>query len=260
MGQTLADKFLSFGYGFTDAKYEKTNPKFERSGQATVTARDYATAPATFFGDRPLDNPGYSKMTLTAEVKKDSENTLDVLKVEQRLKYFGYSSFNKTWTNTVVEFKVDGDWSDPETTALRGFYGATHYTSAAYTPGGFGYEGTEGKLRPEAKTVINLTDAQINDTTVNTNFAWLNSFNAPHLVNVYTALPVPQTQNAVNNRFRNGAGTIEAYTTSWTYDWLQAWRRSQEGFAQLNDAQRANVLSTTELKINGLTSPPEFDS
>ena len=81
-GQTLADKVIGFGYGFANNKPSLPRDQINRVGGVRVDAKDYASASATFFGDRPLDNPGYSKMELTGEVKVGSINKLDVLKVE----------------------------------------------------------------------------------------------------------------------------------------------------------------------------------
>ena len=97
-------------------------------------------------------------------------------RVEQRLRYFGYSSFVKTHDNIVREFPVDGRWTEANTTALRGFFAATHYVHAAYTPGGFGFEGTDSAL---GKTV-SPRDA----VASNNNFRWLSAFNAPHMINL----------------------------------------------------------------------------
>ncbi len=72
-----------------------------------VAAKDFAQTANTFFGDRPLDNPGYSAMTLKGEVKTGSTDRLDILKVEQRLKYLGYYKFRLGGTN-ISEIKVDG--------------------------------------------------------------------------------------------------------------------------------------------------------
>ena len=99
-----------------------------------VDAKDYASAPAAFFGDRPLDNPGYSKMELTGEVKVGSTNRLDVLKVEQRLKYLGFPAMGSdaggvptAANNTIQDFKVDGVWGRDESLAGYLFGSVVNY-------------------------------------------------------------------------------------------------------------------------------------
>ena len=94
-----------------------------------VDAKDYASATATFFGDRPLDNPGYSKMELTGEVKVGSINKLDVLKVEQRLKYLGYG-LASTGVAGTGEVTVDGSFDQKEAADLKLFEKVVRYNSA----------------------------------------------------------------------------------------------------------------------------------
>jgi len=214
-----------------------------------VAAKDFALTANTFFGDRPLDNPGYSAMTLKGEVKQGSTDRLDVYKVEQRLKYLGYTGYEKTHDQKVKEFTVDGKWASTEETALRGFYAATHYTSYG---NGKGYEGSDTAV---GKSVVPTTD-----TTINENFNWLNAYNAPHLVNAYEALRVPfPTTNTPVNRFANGAGIKEPFTTSWVYDLMQRWRSVQNSLATMSDADKAKVLASDHIKVNGMTLPPGYD-
>ena len=111
------------------------------TGQANiaVTARDYVKAKGTvFFGDRPTDNPGYSKFTLSDDVKiREGEVTnaqvLDAYRVEQRLTYLGFPAFghgNTVYTvggGKAVEFDVDGKWGDKEAHAARMFDKVIHY-------------------------------------------------------------------------------------------------------------------------------------
>ena len=121
---------------------------------------------------------------------------------------------------------------------------------------GFGYEGTDTAA---GKSVLSSTEDDTAANSSNTNLNWLNAFNAPHLIDLYSSLPVPfPSTDTVINRFSNGAGIKEPYSTSWIYDWMQAWRVSQEGFAALPVQQASNVLSTTALKINGLTLPSAY--
>ncbi|HLA34157.1 MAG TPA: hypothetical protein VJ001_04735, partial [Rhodocyclaceae bacterium] len=264
-GERLPDKKITIYLGditirVADGDYELVYIVKDLS--LTFTVSDFGSAEGrVFFGDRDLNNPGYSKFDLSdavkirpAATKLTAAQTLDVWRVEQRLKYLGFSSFEKTHNNQIKEFEVDGNWGDVETTALRGFYSATHYTSAAYTPGGSGYEATNSQ---PAKTVTPTNNDQDNG-----NLNWLNAFNAPHMIDIYSALPVPRPPDTATiiNRFRNGAGTIEAYSSSWVYDWLLAWRQSQDNFSVFPAQDQANVLVTSDIKINGLTSPPGYNA
>ena len=101
-GNTVNEKFTNFNFTFKDAKAKpdltsSATNLFTRTGLASVTAKDYANTPNIFFGDRPLDNPGYSQFTLKGEVKAGvkTNDVLDVYRVEQRLKYLGYSAFKE---------------------------------------------------------------------------------------------------------------------------------------------------------------------
>ncbi|MHB8166398.1 MAG: Ig-like domain-containing protein, partial [Sulfuricella sp.] len=262
-GDQVPDKSGSITLNFNEKQADGSIKG--RTVTVALKVTDYVKADNTvFFGDRDLKNPGYTAFTLSNTVRTGIANPtasqlLDVYRVEQRLKYLGFSSFDKTHSNQTREFQVDGNWTNVETTALRGFYTATHYTSAAYTSGGFGYEGSAGAntVAKAAQTVVGTNDAR-----ANTNFNWLNAFNAPHMIDMYSALPVPRPPDTatIQNRFQNGAGTIEAYASSWIYDWLQAWRQTQEGFSGLPAQDQANVLMTSAIKINGLTSPPGYSS
>ncbi|MDP2221710.1 MAG: hypothetical protein Q8K34_16195, partial [Hydrogenophaga sp.] len=219
-----------------------------------LTARD--AQHGVFFGDRPLDNPGYSAFMLNGAVgHKGANDRVDVARVEQRLKYLGFSGFEKTRNNRLREFTVDGRWDVREDTALRGFYVATNYTKPAYwweIPGGFGYEAT-ALNKPDARTVAAGLP----------NFGWLNAFNAPHMIDMYAALPMDRSmKQAPINRFQSGhtrVANIEAYATSWVFDWLQAWRQSQDAFDRLSAADRAQVLDVNkEVRIAGFTSPSGY--
>jgi hypothetical protein len=151
-GRELTDKYtwVSLNYSFTHdfsvvtVEGKKLDFKKNYSGQfnLTVVAQDYERGNAVFFGDRPLENPGYSKFTLNGSVGiGQGNNVLDVYRVEQRLKYLGFCSFDKTITGDPVEFEVDGILNQtsstpgphfsiagsPEEGALRVFYAMTHH-------------------------------------------------------------------------------------------------------------------------------------
>ena len=149
---------------------------------------------------------------------------------------------------------MDTKW-DAET-ALRGFYGATNYINPYYwgIKGQLSYPETDGKdkYHPDATKVV----------SGNENYKWLNAFNAPHMMNYYRALPVSLDRDVKINKITAGhtAGTrIEAYTTSWILDWIQAWRNTQNQFSSLSAADKAKVLSTGDIRLAGSTSPPGYD-
>ena len=215
-----------------------------RDGRITIDIKDVPPSNGVFFGDRPLDNPGYSEMKLGGTVAIGSKG-LDAYKVEQRLKYLGYSGFEKTGLGALTEFSVDGSWGTTETTALRGFYGATHYSGWAYGGGGKGYDGTN---TPAAQAAF-MGSSDPKNSKDDTNLEWLNAYNAPHMIDLYAALPVP------GSRFTNGQGVFEKYSTSWTLDLLTAWRQTQDRLIQLSPAQQATVLVSNSIRVNGLTSP-----
>ena len=163
-----------------------------RDGVVTVTAQDFAEAQErVFFGDRPLDNPGYSDVRLAGNVGLNDLNRHDVFKVEQRLKYLGYSAFGVnggraqqlaggTQIGTLREFVVDGTFGTDEQSALRAFYGATHYRrcrSDIATNATSGLNGFQTTVQNNAaKEVLFNGDAD-------SNLAWLSAYNAPHWLN-----------------------------------------------------------------------------
>jgi predicted chitinase len=102
-----------------------------KSGSVSVSATDYtATGREAYFGDRPLDNPGYSAIVLSGNVGVgQANNKLDVFKVEQRLRYLGFPALGSKRdaqgrldnTATPHDFQVDGAFGENEARALRLF-------------------------------------------------------------------------------------------------------------------------------------------
>ena len=245
-GQRIDDKLFGFDY-----KFELFGK--ERTGRITVTAKDIAQV-NTFFGDRPLDNPGYSKIYLSGAVgaNNPSNDRLDVMRVEQRLKYLGWSTFGRNmqgspdrqvagnkWLGTPKEFRVDGSFGAEEETVLRAFYGATHYTQ--YYGDGSTNSGNNGfQTTAASESAKRVTSTEQNDN----NLAWLNAYNAPHWQNAYTALNIPHSGQNAN--FKDGTDvTEENYAVSWTVDLLKAW--------QISFTQQG--LTNARLSINGLSDP-----
>ncbi|MES2205595.1 MAG: tandem-95 repeat protein [Pseudomonadota bacterium] len=211
----------------------------------TVNVSDFKqTAGSVFIGDRPLDNPGYSEMKLSGSVGINQKNNiLDVYRVEQRLKYLGYSVFGQQGGETqkignynlglLKEFTIDGGFGKEEESALRAFYAATHYLYNA----GSNKNGIQTATSNEAKTVSKIN-------TEGSNLSWLNAYNAPHLMNVYSSLRIPLAGSS-KNYIDGTSGTEENYATSWLRDLLKAWEISKN----------SQGLTNGKLEINGLTDP-----
>ncbi len=132
-GVIATPKSTSLNYRF---EYKDADGKWKLcKGSVFVTARDYASAVFTvFFGDRPLDNPGYSKFTLQGNVGVDQTNdVLDVYRVEQRLKYLGYPAMGyerSPTNNTLQDFDVNGEFKEEEQAALKLFEKVVRYGGA----------------------------------------------------------------------------------------------------------------------------------
>ncbi|MCX6016396.1 MAG: hypothetical protein NT020_12555, partial [Chloroflexales bacterium] len=187
-----------------------------RTGRITIKAKDIDQV-NTFFGDRPLDNPGYSEFSLKGAVGVNQANDrLDVARVEQRLKYLGFPAI----------------FNDQEERALRAFYASTHYR---YNSSSLS-NGIQHATSSDAKLVSP-------GGTGDTNLAWLNAFNAPHWVNVYEKFGIPI--NGQQGNFSNGQETREIYATSWSADLISGW----------DNYKNSQGLTTGRLQINGLTDP-----
>ena len=229
------------------------------AGWAYVVAKDYQGASSVFFGDRPLENPGYSEFVLRGDVGVEGalNDILDVYRVEQRLKYLGYPVYKDNGDSVKSfiagdksyrvpnEFKVDGIFTSKEESALIGFHATTHYYSGLGSSGFNGYAAKINKTA-DAKNVFNGTIENYNNNIYPSNLAWLNSYNAPHLMNVYSALGIDLVPGASTINYKDRTSTYaESYGSSWVYDGLKAWEvsKSKQG------------LSNEVMQINGLTSP-----
>ena len=236
VGQTLQEKSVTFTFTYQ----VKINGKVQhKQGIVTVTAKDFGQV-QTFFGDRPLDNQGYSKFALSGSVGVGSGNTndvLDVYRVEQRLKYLGYTAFGTGSGNALVkgvrvpdEFTVDGNLGNKEQSALKALYAETHYK----------YNRSSG-----SNGIQTVTAAQAVVATGSETLSWLNAYNAPHWMNIYASFNIPYVTNQSNSYFTDGQNVKEVYATSWMHDLFSVW-------TQVNGAQG---LTTGQLRINGLTDP-----
>ncbi len=248
----------------------------QRAFRINVPIVDYASAVgAVFFGDRDLQNPGYSEFKIASDVGIGSTNALDVYRVEQRLKYLGFTAFGADMTNGTQplsnrgtlgipkEFKVDGVIGKEEQSALQAFYAATHYSTYQKSPNASispitnsssGNYGMQTTLTSTAATIVPKAASNPNDPADDTNLEWLNAYNAPHWVNVYKALDIPtdaRTKKSSSGNFIDGTKSkMEIYSTSWSLDLLKAWEISKPQLVA-----QGLISATTMLQLNGLTDP-----
>ncbi|HNL13850.1 MAG TPA: tandem-95 repeat protein [Accumulibacter sp.] len=222
----------------------------------TIQVRDFASAPERiFFGDRDLENPGYSAFALSGEVSARPQNTrltdaqaLDVWRVEQRLRYLGYPVFGVPYLNEQGEavtpkkqrdangrevddrivphdFKIDGRFTAQEESALKLFESVVNYNAEVSSK-----FGAERDIKKDG-----ILQANDGDGTT----AWLNAYNAPHWMDVFTSLRTSPGFVTVID----GQGFKENYGSSWLYDWVR-------GYTFANPA-----LQNTTIRFNGISSP-----
>ncbi|MDP2222396.1 MAG: hypothetical protein Q8K34_19720, partial [Hydrogenophaga sp.] len=215
-----------------------------------LTARD--AQHGVFFGDRPLDNPGYSAFTLTGTVgHKGANDRVDVARVEQRLKYLGFTAMglNRSASRDPHEFTVDGKWSDAESYAGYFFYKVINY----------GFEGRQLIERPKGnysdkKLESAAHNFSVSNTTVNT-LGYLNAYNAPHWMSLFvgsemTNASTPGWYNTQRNQ-PNDPGKVERWATSWVRDLMVAKNYAP---TELSGTSRKNDSGTnTNLRFNGVT-------
>jgi hypothetical protein len=127
-----------------------------RTGTVNVTAKDIP-AVQTFFGDRPLDNPGYSAFTLSGSVVANQKNDwLDVYRVEQRLKYLGFPAMGTGTGNTLQNFDVNGEFKLEEQAALKLFEKVVRYGSGIGSAEGEAKKNVAGRYTISAKYTVSV--------------------------------------------------------------------------------------------------------
>ncbi|WP_291853752.1 Ig-like domain-containing protein [Accumulibacter sp.] len=178
-----------------------------------LRAVDYSRAADTvFFGDRPLNNPGYHEFRLDGSMGGDKSNDnklLDVTRVEQRLKYLGYGL---SAIPNSAEITVDGTLDQRELIALRQFGQIVDNKSE--------YQDSTSETVKDKKGKTQTISKPLPPLTLSTNdIAWLNAYNAPHWMQY---------------RFGNGSGLsgwvnktdprkpTDAMGTSWIGDLMVA--------------------------------------
>jgi hypothetical protein len=185
--------------------YDRNDP--EKRLLLKLRVVDYTRAAETvFFGDRPLNNPGYHPFAGAAglSARPGAENDLlDVWRVEQRLKYLG---FGLSAMNT-GEITVNGTIDDAEHIALRQFDqiidGKTTYATTLteqITVGG------RASTRTTPLPPVTLSERDV---------AWLNAYNAPHWLDFF---PSGSQQLVGWEDMTDKTNPTAAMGTSWIYD------------------------------------------
>ena len=224
-----------------------------------VDAKDYASATAAFFGNRPQDNPGYSKMELIGEVKVGSTNRLDVLKVEQRLKYLGFGAPTGQTDRVQRELKVDGAFGQEETNAVKHFEKILRFRYNGQI--GYGTVGdgnfssnlnnADGKISP-TEPVKNSRDAASGNS-----LAWLNAYNAPHWMNLGSQMQYQNDNQQANYSLVNWQNTqtgvadrsSERYAASWMRDLMRAHEFANPLLTQNISSTGSRVAAATDANI-----------
>jgi predicted chitinase len=192
-------------------RFEIKNAKGQwewRQGSVAVVAKDIAKV-NTFFGDRPLDNPGYSKANLSGAVGKqiNAINKLDVYRIEQRLKYLGFGASSIQGSGGI---SVDGVLSNKEETTLRMFEEIVQGRSSYLQRTVSGRDGKSSTFTIAPYTVI-LTAQDVD---------WLNAYNAPHWMDFGSAFAKGGAlAGAWVNKVAPDAST---QGVSWVYDTMLA--------------------------------------
>ncbi|WP_374352805.1 Ig-like domain-containing protein, partial [Chitinimonas sp.] len=118
-----------------DPKYDASTLDYlklispQTSVQVQIKLTDFkSSTDRKFFGDRPLDDPGYHAFELGGTVGLGQTNKLlDVWRVQQRLAYLGYPAFDPANANQAKDFDVDGKFNADDQSALKLFEKVIRY-------------------------------------------------------------------------------------------------------------------------------------
>ncbi|MFN7858070.1 MAG: hypothetical protein ACK5OA_16140 [Acidovorax sp.] len=242
-GGRLEEKVMTLDYKFKMFDDHLQADRW-RAGRITIKAKDIDQV-NTFFGDRPLDNPGYSEFSLKGAVGVNQANDrLDVARVEQRLKYLGFPAMGANdpvhgqpsqSNNAIQNFEVDGNWTQREGLAALLFKTVVNYNADIAGRSQIFPHATRNSFNAQkyyqgiGNSANNLTFSQATapqDSVI----TYLNSYNAPHWMNIGSNMQ--QQSGAMQTNFRlanwnnrqtaNTGGAVEKYGTSWMYDLMQA--------------------------------------
>lgn len=233
LGKRLTDKNIGFFFSYVDNSGEKPE---SGKGYANVAAKDY-TGGGIFFGDRPLDDPGYSAFKLKGSVGVGKDNdTLDVYRVEQRLRYLGFPTITTGKDNTIKNFDVDGTFGEKESKALKLFEKVIRYENS-------GVNARYAKDANGADGVVGPNDAPIiaSDQT-STSLNWLSAYNAPHWMQLFPNRTGPLGQKYAersaslpgwrSSQLGTREGDVEIFGTSWMRDLMRAKDFAPSGLVQ----------------------------
>ena len=215
-GKTLGNRSTQFSFTFTRTENGKEKVM---TGSASVSAKDYAPTAAQFIGDRDFKKPGYSEFKLSGTVGKEQANDkLDVLKVEQRLRYLGFPAYGMEspfGSRSMQHFMVDGEWGDYESKALRLFEALINNGDPNRPDGLVARDGvTKVGSRENA-----LFDGLISSKTEET-VSWLSAWNTPHWVNILESM----TDNSNLLDAQKHAYNEQNYGSSWMRDLLLSYQ------------------------------------
>jgi len=170
-GGNLGTKDIQLELSYTLGKEVGSFKEGTAKAFLTITANDYIKADkAIFFGDRPLDDPGYSDFGGSMKGKAIAAESLanDVLssyRIEQRLKYLGYGISSVEGSD---EIKVDGLIDKSEGIVLRKF--------SQIVQGKSEYKDSEEVIVKKKSTTVRYPPI----TLLASDIGWLNAYNAPH--------------------------------------------------------------------------------
>jgi len=206
---------FNISYTLSDKKGSTAKIAGQTQGLGTavvsVTAKDYASTANAFIGDRPLDNPGYSTIKLIKNVGVNQGDLIDIYKVEQRLKYLGYSAVgdNNSATNEYDTIKVDGKFETKEGKALQLFEKIINYDASSIATSTYGTYNTATSVGKNSEALD-----------------WLNAYNAPHWIQFFNSIDSGyNTKNSKLNNWENLQTTADknkVFGTSWMFDLMVA--------------------------------------
>jgi predicted chitinase len=190
---------------------------------------DYVRAADTiFFGDRPLNNPGYHEFALDGSVGGDAQSDnrlLDVARVEQRLKYLGYglSAIPKSG-----EIRVNGTLEQTELITLRQFDQIVQNNEDYQDSTSETAKDRKGRTTTVVKPLPPITLSAASAT-------WLSAYNAPHWMQYRFGNGSPLTGWVDRSDAKK---PTEAMGTSWVHDLMVA----SQGANKTSDGKARQAL------------------
>ncbi|MBN8456108.1 hypothetical protein, partial [Accumulibacter sp.] len=190
---------------------------------------DYVRAADTiFFGDRPLNNPGYHEFALDGSVGGDAQSDnrlLDVARVEQRLKYLGYglSAIPKSG-----EIRVNGILEQTELITLRQFEQIVRNSEDYQDSTSQAVKDRKGRTTTVVKPLPPIALSAASAT-------WLSAYNAPHWMQYRFGNGSPLTGWVDRTDAKKPTETMG---TSWVHDLMVA----SQGANKTSDGKARQAL------------------